>query len=300
MHDKTVALGTALWGWKVERKEAFKLLDQYYQSGYRYIDTAFNYPINDKARDAHKAASYLSEWINTNNIDDLRIIYKIGSISNKHVAHNNLSYTYLSEHADIARGAFGKNLHCLMIHWDDSEHSSDIEATCNTLSDICSDKIVIGLSGIRSPALYTQFLKEEPKQIHIEFKFNIFTQKPLDYTYFNELSPHYWAYGISGSGLNLDKSYSSSSYVSLAREKGFHDKYLTGEKTRIIKQFIESSPLINSFYELSLAYVLDTNRINGFIIAPSNIAQLNHTLSFIKNNSKENFSIPRSITSNEN
>ena len=41
--NKNIFLGTALWGWGVNQKEAFNLLDHYYNLGLRHIDTALIY-----------------------------------------------------------------------------------------------------------------------------------------------------------------------------------------------------------------------------------------------------------------
>ena len=44
--DKTLVLGTALWGWGVDRNEAYKLLESFFENGGAVVDTSTNYPIN--------------------------------------------------------------------------------------------------------------------------------------------------------------------------------------------------------------------------------------------------------------
>ena len=79
---KNLALGTAMWGWTVDKEICFKMLDLFYESGERYIDTACNYPINGLSKDRYASENIIAEWIKINGVNDLNIIYKLGSITN--------------------------------------------------------------------------------------------------------------------------------------------------------------------------------------------------------------------------
>ena len=79
---KKISLGSAYWGWSVSEKEANDILNLFYDNGGRFVDSAFNYPISSKPKDLNKSFIILSDWIKRNKINDLKINYKIGSISN--------------------------------------------------------------------------------------------------------------------------------------------------------------------------------------------------------------------------
>ena len=82
INHKDLILGTSLWGWTVKKKECFKILDTFYNNGYRWIDTATNYPINSDEKYFRYAENLIAEWIKNNDINDLKIISKIGSLNN--------------------------------------------------------------------------------------------------------------------------------------------------------------------------------------------------------------------------
>ena len=50
-------LGSAMWGEWVEEAEVYKMLDIFYDSGFRGIDIATNYPINGKKVNFKQAIS---------------------------------------------------------------------------------------------------------------------------------------------------------------------------------------------------------------------------------------------------
>ena len=63
-------LGTALWGWTVPESTCYKLLDRFYEAGFRQIDTATNYPINKDPACFRLSESILINWISTNKVND--------------------------------------------------------------------------------------------------------------------------------------------------------------------------------------------------------------------------------------
>jgi aryl-alcohol dehydrogenase-like predicted oxidoreductase len=115
---KELCLGTAMWGWSIDRGTAFSMLDYFYSVGGRHVDTANNYPLNENSCDYRKSPLFLSEWCKTRKVDDLKITYKIGSLSNINSPKNNLSPNHLNSQVSWAKDHFGENLSCIMIHWD--------------------------------------------------------------------------------------------------------------------------------------------------------------------------------------
>ena len=81
-YKKDLILGTALWGWGIDKISAFKILDNFVDNGFKKIDVATNYPINGEYEKFGQTMSWLKEWINYNNSNLIKVICKLGSLSN--------------------------------------------------------------------------------------------------------------------------------------------------------------------------------------------------------------------------
>lgn len=276
---KEICLGTALWGWGVQKNICFSLLDKFYQSGHRLIDTASNYPINKKLEDMNLAAHILSEWISVNNVKDLSLIYKIGSVKNDATPLNNLNPSFLISQTDHAIKLFGKsNLKYSMIHWD---HRSQIDENFydDFLNYLDQNKLAFGFSGV-DPHQY-QFISKFQGPIYIQGKFNILHDGISKYSALIHPNIIKIAYGIAVSGLKLNKdSYNNESYVSLARDKNFHDENLTAENHQKISSFLAKHPYCQNLYQVGITLCEQSPMIDKYIIAPRNTTQLDDILKF--------------------
>ncbi|NJK72389.1 MAG: hypothetical protein HC926_03385 [Synechococcaceae cyanobacterium SM2_3_60] len=83
--SKQIGLGTAMWGWSVDQATAFEILDCFYGAGYRWVDTAMNYPINGNPADFRRSVQMLAAWCRDREVSDLQIICKVGSLSNSKI-----------------------------------------------------------------------------------------------------------------------------------------------------------------------------------------------------------------------
>ncbi|EJL6279050.1 aldo/keto reductase, partial [Vibrio cholerae] len=157
--SKRICLGTAMWGWSVKEIVALNILDRFYESGGRYIDTAYNYPINGEKSKLTYSAKLVSRWIKKSGVNDLKIFFKIGSVTNEKIDTVNLSRENITKMTSLSEELFDRNLYSLMIHWDNREHLSEIKDTLIHLSESCEKKKVrLGLSGIRSTGLYQEII----------------------------------------------------------------------------------------------------------------------------------------------
>ena len=282
---KDVCLGTAMWGWSVNKLEAFKILDTYYDSGSRFIDTAFNYPINSDINDLSYASNIISEWIKINKIDDLKIIFKFGSINNSKTSLCDLSNSNVQKMAEFSSVMFGDNIYSLMIHWDNRNVRSEIETTLTKLVSITTNNnIRLGLSGIKKSEKYETSLKNiDVKCLDHQLKHS-FLDKDLN-TLNIPFAEDYrvWAYGICGSGLKLNEAeYRKDSYVSLVRDVGFHRRSFPHSVQKNIAKFISDHDLVNNLYEYSMLIKERDSRFFGYLISPSSNSQMQQIISFRK------------------
>jgi aryl-alcohol dehydrogenase-like predicted oxidoreductase len=287
---KKICLGSAMWGWSVSKTEAFKILDLFYLAGGRYIDTAFNYPINNRAQDLSLAGGFLQEWTELNGVSDLSIIYKAGSLFNDGSNQYDLSANRLLQDFEERRIRFGTNLACFMVHWDDRSEASQIEKTCDALRDIGLKGVALGLSGIKSPDCYYSPLSRLAADIYIEAKFSFLENSFDSYRNFLRDGAKSFAYGISGSGLKLDRSnYRKNSYVSLVRDSNYHDSKLTPEVRRRIEKVLDCNPKLKTLYHLGMAFAEVSDFLYGYIVAPSSVDQMKDILEFRDTFSSVNF-----------
>jgi len=280
---KKLALGTAIWGWAVDKKSCFKLLDVFYKSGERYIDTASNYPINGLLKDRYASENIISEWIIFNGIKDLNIIYKLGSIKNINTPENNLSPEFLETEFKRIITKFNGNNIILMIHWDNRKETLEIQNSLKKLINLTNTKI--GFSGIKYPNKYNEAIKEigYNKSLYIEAKSNIHKSFIEHYKGFNNNQTRVFAYGISVSGLKLDsKDYSKDSYLNLVRDESFHQEIMTNDLKSKIKNLKLKNKKIKSMYHIGIMLSELNEDLYGYIIAPRNITQLLDVLNFRK------------------
>ncbi len=287
---KELCLGTAMWGWSVNRDTAFAIMDCFYANGGRHVDTSNNYPLNDSRDDYRKSPLFLSEWCRLRGVEDLNITYKVGSISNEKKPENNLTPEYLESQIAWAREAFDENLRCVMLHWDNRQDLALIEDTLVYLDVLCESNLDLGLSGIANPELYRLGLASRKFQgLAIQVKHNFLYSALDDYAELACFSPKVWAYGISVSGLKLSEGeYNENSYVSLARGDDYHSSMLSSKLRNALIETISSNLIIENIYHVAIAFAEQEERLHGYLVAPSNLSQMQNIFKFLKNIVVEN------------
>ena len=276
----TLFLGTALWGWQVEKTQAFDLLDIYYAAGHRGIDTASNYPINQQPADFQLAEHWLAEWCRTNGIHDLNIIAKLGATNNMGGDAPNLTPSFLLMNADYLQRLFGLNLWCLMLHWDPRAADYAINTTLIACRSWQNSGWQIGLSGIDAPAIYAALAPDLHANWWIEVKHNLLDNHAYQkYSNFHG-NKQFIAYGLNAGGLAPHKNYQAGSSA-IIRGKNTNVNlqpyvdYLAG-----LPEAMPARP--NDFNQLSMLYAYANPDIGGLIIGPRNQSQLVDSLAYYR------------------
>lgn len=265
-------LGTAMWGWSIDKCQAFSLLDYFSTNKGTIIDTAINYPINKRPEDMGKPLKWLSEWIKLRKNNDLCIHVKLGATNNLGISDNDLSPLSLQKEVLYLISILGKSLKGLWIHWDNRCFENEIQRTCSFLNSYALKGYSIGLSGIKHPDYYAKALGEG-FPINIQIKHNLLTvnQSELYNNYFKNIS--YWAYGINFGGFHRSPS---------TKPTDRQSKYNPVEVSRLIDNAGSTlSQILNrplSDYEIALAFSLLNQHLSAIIIGPKNISQLNQAL----------------------
>ena len=278
----TLALGTALWGWSTLRPACHDLLSRFYQSGLREIDGATNYPINKQPEDFRLAEAILLEWIQAHGVQDLKLTMKVGSLDNLRSPEHNLSKSFLLMMLDEYRQRFGDNLHTFMIHWDNRADEGPIRESLEALDYARQLGLQIGLSGIRHPELYARLDQEFQFDFRIQIKHNILQSDYGRYAAFHGRQ-RFTAYGINAGGLKLAaQDYHEGSSLRVRGGDTQQEQPMVPRLRQAIARanLSHNRPAINSFNHCGMAFAFHSPDVEGILLGPSKLSQLEDSLAF--------------------
>ncbi|MBK8967365.1 MAG: aldo/keto reductase [Lewinellaceae bacterium] len=290
--NKSLVLGTAQWGWTVDRKNAFLQLDAWLASGHQCLDLATNYPINKIPGDFRKSEKIVQEYIQTHGLTHLDVTIKIGSQDNMRSPDNNLEPSFILMMAMEYRRLFGDNLKGIMIHWDNREDQQAIAKSLEAMASLQeTDGIRPGLSGIRRPDLYLNASCESALSFDIQFKHNILQSDLKRYAPFfstekQEKAPHrFFAYGLNAGGIKLEGPYpAGSTFLARAGDPDKVAPFLNQIRELLPKwntAFVR--PPVRTMTHIGLLHAGLNPAIDGLVLGFSTVAQLRETLDFWRN-----------------
>lgn len=278
---KILVLGTALWGWGVDRPAAYHILERFLSLGGRFVDTATNYPINKRSEDFGLAAKWIAEWIELNDAKPLSVFVKVGARDNMGSSSINLTAENILKSMDFFRNSYGEALSAIAIHWDnrgDDEYDQDLIAeTVEIMNRIHSTGLQIGFSGVRRPDLYLNALPCLSDKWWIQVKENVMScAARMEYEKFFPKA-RYLAYGINMGGL---KSESHSENSSLALRGIKCPCNLVEHLTEFITFDHGLQPSPQNLNELALLIAYFNSALSGVVIGPRSVEQLENTMRF--------------------
>ena len=267
-----------MWGEWVKESEVYNLLDIFYDSDFRAIDIATNYPINGKKQSFKQALIWLNHWCQANQCKDLEIYLKIGSNSNQRTNEINLSSSFLAKEINEYLELFTSNLSTIGIHWDNrgssSHENSMILKTLETVYDFKKNyNLNIGFSGIKNPEIYKPMLSNFDTNPMFQVKENLLTSKSR-----KKYMDHFEAATYIAYGINFG---SSKRQLSEEDFLGFIKNHISG-KMIFAEEAFDRLIDIKSISEFSILYAELNPHLTGYIIAPSSAQQLKSSIKFIK------------------
>ena len=273
----TLLLGTAMWGWTIPRSTCFSLLDVFYQSGFREVDTAVNYPINQRPEDFRAAEGILMEWIRTHGVKDLKVTMKVGSLNNLRTPEHNLSKSFLLMNLEDYRHRLGSNLDTFMIHWDNRSEEAEVRETMEALIKVRDFGLRVGLSGIRFPDIYAQ-INSAPDfgfDFRIQIKHNWMQSDYGRYVKFHGRRC-FVAYGIMGGGIKMDKSeYQENSTWKVRGGEPGKEPDAAGQ----LRSWLAKNPDAPGLPKLAMLFVAKSPDLEGMVLGPSSVVQLKDSIS---------------------
>ena len=217
-YKKDLILDTADWGLGIDKLSAFKILDNFVDKGFKKIDVATNYPVNGEYEKFGQTMSWIKEWINSNNSNLIKVICKLGSLSNIKSRKCNLSKSFLFTNKALITEKIGGALFCLMINWDNRSEIDEIAETTSFMEKVFEEGINVGLSGIRYPKLYSDSSLRLRSKWFIQLKENIIDQKSREK--YMDFFPNakYQAYGINFREIKFEEKDQSISASQINKE----------------------------------------------------------------------------------
>ena len=276
MPDSQLYLGTAMWGWTIDRPTAFALLDTFYAAGFRDVDTATNYPIDKNPDHWRLAETWLAEWIGQRGIEDLRVMVKVGSINNLQTPDHRLSRSFLLMQCAAYQRLFGPCLDTLMIHWDNRETAVEVADSVAALAEIAAAGCRIGLSGIRHPHHYRPPLREAGLSPFIQVKHNLLQSDYGRYAAFHGAG-RFIAYGINAGGIKLDGQYDATSSLV---QRGKQHQRIAFDTDQLRTLGGHADPPLTRFNEWGMLYAHAHPDFCGILLGTSRVAQLESSIAF--------------------
>jgi aryl-alcohol dehydrogenase-like predicted oxidoreductase len=281
---KDLFLGTAQWGWTTEKQVAFQLLDAFYKDGFRHVDCATNYPINGNPADFRAAENILTEWLRAHAVRDMKVMMKIGSLSNKRSAECNLGKSFLLMSMEQYKNCFHENLDCLMIHWDNRSDENEIAESLEAMEIFRSEGIQAGLSGIKHPELYAVLNEKYHFDFYIQLKHNLLQSDFQKYESFHRQA-RFIAYGLNAGGIKLHADAYHANSVLLARGGQSNADAIVQKLTEILSSANQRTdrPPITEFFQMGMLYATAELELERVLVAPSDVGQWKKTLEFFRN-----------------
>ncbi|MCI5083049.1 MAG: aldo/keto reductase [Saprospiraceae bacterium] len=284
MNQPQLILGTAMWGWTCPKEQCFELLDTFYQEGFREVDAATNYPLNGNTDQFRLSENILKEWIDTHGVRDLKVMIKVGSLTNVRTPENNLTKSFLLMMLDEYRFLFGESLDTYMIHWDNRDNKTEIQESLEAMQIAAEHGLRIGLSGIKHPKIYQALNQDFGFDFRIQIKHNLLQSAYAHYAPFHGQT-RFITYGINAGGIKLDISeYHEQSSLKARGGNVEAEAPIVAKLRPIIAQANKRTdrPQITNFNHCGMTYAFHSPDISGILLGTSRTTQLQQSITFYR------------------
>lgn len=262
LHTAPVVLGGNVFGWTIDEKRSFSILDEFFASGFNAIDTADVYSRWAKGNQGGESEEIIGRWMkDRGNRDQTLLITKVGWDMGE--GHNNTK-DYILEMVDKSLERLQTDyIDLYLTHIDDEK--TDVEETLEAYDDLIKSGKVrwIGASNL-SPerlkaSLHASESKGLPKYEVFEPEYNLIKRQDFE----EGTSAVCEEYGLGvityfslASGF-LTGKYRSKEDLGKGPRGAIVKKYLNDRGKRILKALDEVSEKYNSTHAaVSLAWLI--------------------------------------------
>ncbi len=282
--------GGNVFGWTVDEKNAFELLDHFFENGFNCIDTADSYSAWAPGNKGGESETIIGNWMKERgNRNQIVILTKVGDTISANKKGLSKKYILSAAEASLKRLQIG-HIDLYQTHKDDP--STPIEETLEAYQQLMDEGKIgyIGVSNL-SPERIEESLeisREEnlPGYQTLQPKYNLydreFETKYADLVQRNNMSVI--TYSSLAGGFLSGKYHSEKDFSKSARGKGMQ-KYLNKKGRALLKVLEELTEKYNSSAAtISLAWLLKNPLVTAPIASATNKKQLDEIMKAVELN----------------
>lgn len=257
--------GGNVFGWTLDEKASFDILDRFVDRDFNAIDTANNYSHWVPGNVGGESEAIIGNWLSQRGSrDKIVLMTKVGGRFG-YDSKPNTKAAYIKEQVELSLKRLRTDyIDVYQTHYDEEE--TTIEETLRAYEDLIKAGKVryIGASNI-SPERFVESLdtaveKNLPTYITLQPEYNLFDRAKFENLYQTIASERNIAvipYYALASGFLSGKYTSAESFDTTVRGKGIKDKYWNDRGQQILKALKEVSSKYNvSESAISLAWLL--------------------------------------------
>ncbi|AKD03452.1 aldo/keto reductase [Pontibacter korlensis] len=121
LHTAPIVIGSNVFGWTLNEKESFEILDEVYEAGFNTLDTADVYSRWGEGNQGGESETIIGKWMKERgNRDKIVLITKVGSDMGQ--GHKDISEKHILKTADDSlRRLQVDYIDLYLTHWDDDK-----------------------------------------------------------------------------------------------------------------------------------------------------------------------------------
>lgn len=275
-----INFGGNVFGWTLDEKKSFDILDQFTAGGFNFIDTADTYSwwVNGKGGQSEEI---IGNWMKKrNNRNDLVIATKVGSETKEHGFDISKKHILKSVDESLARLQTDR-IDLYYTHFDDQK--TPVEETLEAYDEIIKAGKVryIAASNLSPERLKESFEVAEknnlPKYVALQPHYNLLEREKFESQYANlvkEYDLSVFTYWSLAAGFLTGKYRNEDDLKKSARGEGVR-KYLDEKGLNVLKALDEiSARLETTQASVALAWLLANPLVTAPIVSATSESQL--------------------------
>ena len=275
-----INFGGNVFGWTLDEKESFNILDQFTGGGFNFIDTADTYSwwVNGKGGQSEEI---IGKWMKQRgNRDELVIATKVGSETKEHDFDISKKHILKSVDESLAR-LQTDHIDIYYTHFDD--HKTPVEETLEAYDEIIKAGKVryIAASNVSPERLRESFEAADknnlPKYVALQPHYNLLEREKFE-TEYADLVKEYdlsvFSYWSLAAGFLTGKYRTEEDLAKSARGEGVR-KYLNEKGTEVLKALDQISEKHETTQaSVALAWLLANPLVTAPIVSATSKSQL--------------------------
>lgn len=281
--DLTIApinFGGNVFGWTLDEKQSFDILDRFTEAGFNFIDTADTYSwwVNGKGGQSEEI---IGKWMKSrNNRNDIVLATKVGSQTKEHGFDISRKHILKSVDESLQR-LQTDHIDLYYTHFDDD--TTPVEETLSAYDEIIKAGKVryIAASNLSPERLKASFDAAEknnlPKYVALQPHYNLMEREGFEQNYAplaEQFDLSVFPYWSLAAGFLTGKYRTEADLAKSARGEGVR-KYLNDKGLEILKALDQVSAKYNTTQgTVSLAWLLSNPLITAPIVSATSASQL--------------------------